>query len=270
MADNIYERIHRALTWKRIVAFNMLLFLVTAVPLSVRIAQQDTENRSGAAGEEEVIIPPPSYPTEEPKIDRVTEFFGKKGDTIVVLGKNYGDYKWDSKVYVGNVEARDTDVVRWSNNVIEVQIPEGARTGKVWVVVDGKQANWDGSLLLYDVARAAQIGIKKVSGNFATIWVSNGAQIVRGMVEIGHVGELQNVTILNGNVTAQNASADSLGKKTKIDFSLNNPLSSNSTDIISLEHPGIGNVELIRIELYDQNGALVPVYADPLGVKVTN
>lgn len=269
MADNIYERIHRTLTWKRIIAFNMLLFLVTAVPISVRLAQQEADTRSGAAGPETpVVTPPPSYPAEAPKIDRVTEFFGKKGDTIVILGANFGDYKWGSNVFVGNVEAKDSDVVRWSNTVLEVQIPEGARTGRVWVAINGKQANWDGSLLLYDVARAAQIGIKKVTNNQAVVWISNGAQVTKGMVEIANVGEIQGVQVSGGQLKTQSVSTDSLGKKTKIEFELSSPLSSSNTEILILQHPGIGNVELLRVELYDQNGTLVPVYADPLSVKV--
>jgi hypothetical protein len=56
MTDNIYERIHKTLTWKRIIAFNLVLFLVLIVPISVRLAQQDTENRSSAAEEAPVII----------------------------------------------------------------------------------------------------------------------------------------------------------------------------------------------------------------------
>ncbi len=60
MTENIYERIHKALSWNRIIAFNLVLFLVLIVPISVRLAQQDTENRSSAAEEAPMVTPPPT------------------------------------------------------------------------------------------------------------------------------------------------------------------------------------------------------------------
>lgn len=271
MQENVYDRIHRMLSWKRIIGFNMLLFLVLVVPLSVRLAQEDTENRSSAAENEPLpsVVPPPSYPAEDPRVERVTQFFGKKGDTIVVLGSNFGDYQWDSKVYVGNVEAPRNAVVRWSNAILEVQIPDAARTGKVWVVINGRQATWEGSLLLTDVARAAQIGLKKISATQADLWFGNGAGITRGMVEIGHIGvPLTAEMIAGGSILSQEESVDSLGRKLKIEFSLSDSLTSASTDILRLSHPGIGALEVLRVEVYDQSGQLVPVYADPFNVKI--
>jgi hypothetical protein len=132
MQDNIYERIHQALSWKRIISFNLVLFLVLIIPISVSLSQQDTELRSSAAVEEVVVIPPPNYPPGTPKIDRVSTFFGKTGDTVVVLGTNFGDYQWGSRIFVGNVEAPKEAIARWSNTVLEVKIPDAARTGQVW------------------------------------------------------------------------------------------------------------------------------------------
>ncbi len=272
MQENVYERIHRVLSWKRVITFNVILFLVLVVPLSVRLAQQDTENRSGAAENANAVpsvTPPPSYPTGAPKIERVTEFFGKKGDTVVILGSNFGDYQWESKVYVGNVEAPTAGIVRWSNNILEVQIPEAARTGRVWVTVNGKQAEWEGSLLLTDVARSAQIGLKKIGNEDARVWVANGGGVVRGMVEISHVGVPVTASLLvGGAITSQADGTDSLGKKFKVEFSLERPLQSSSMEVLRIEHTGIGSLEIVRAELYDANNQLVPVYSDPLNVKI--
>jgi hypothetical protein len=270
MAENVYERIHSVLTWKRIIAFNMFLFLVLVVPISVRLAQQDTENRSSAAGNPTPsVVPPVSYPAQPPKIDRVSEFFGKKGDTIVIIGSNFGDYQWGSKVYVGNVESPSDGIVRWTNTILEVQIPESARTGKVWVVINGNQAQWEGSLLLTDVSRSAQIGLKKESDNLASLYLGNASGVVRGMVEIGHVGEPTTPTLLvPGSITSTSESTDALGKKLKIEFTLSSPLTSSTNSIIRIQHPGIGALEIVRAELYDVNGGLVTLYADPLNVKI--
>lgn len=270
MANTIYDRIHRSLTWQKIIAFNALLFMVTVIPLSLRLAQEDTENRSGAAGEAPApsVTPPPSYPASAPQIERVTEFFGKRGDTVVVLGSNFGDYKWGSHLYVGDVESGDSDIVRWSNSVIEVNIPDGARTGKVWINVNGQQTQWDGSLLLYDVARSAQVGLRKIAGTQATMWVASGSGVNRGMIEIGHVSEPLSVSSNTGIITQVIQGSDSLGKKTRIEFAFESPISSNSTDILTISYPGIGGLAIIRAELYNESGALVPLYADPFNVKV--
>lgn len=270
MTENVYERIHRLLSWRRIITFNMILFLVLVVPISVRLAQEDTENRSSAAGGNPVpsVMPPVNYPIEPPKIDRVSQFFGKTGDTIIILGKDFGDYPWESKVFVGNVEAPKEAIVGWSNTILEVQIPESARTGKVWVVINGKQAQWEGSLLLTDVARSAQIGLTKISGTSAQVWLSNAQGVVKGTIEIGHVADPLTPTLVMGLITSSSTSVDAMGKKLKVEFDLGIPLTSSMTNIMRLEHAGVGAIEIVRAELYDANGALISVYADPLNVKV--
>ncbi len=269
MTDNIYERIHQALTWKRIVAFNLVLFLVLIIPISVRLAQEDTENRSSAAEEAPVVIPPANYPVANPKIERVSTFFGKTGDTIVVLGSNFGDYQWESKVFVGAIEAPKESIVRWSNNILEVKIPEGARTGAVWVAINQKEAKWEGSLLLYDVARAAQIGLQKVTSNTGKIYTINATGAIRGMVELAYYSEPFSITAAPGiTITEQTPSVDSLGKKMKITFETS-AFSSVRTDIADYSYPAIGSIEIIRTELFDSSGRLLPAFSNPLAIKVT-
>ena len=271
MTDTIYDRIHRSLTWKRIIAFNFVLFLVLIVPLSVQLAQTNTENRSSASSGNPVpsVTPPPSYPSSAPSIARVSMFFGKPGDTVVVLGSNFGDYQWGSHVYVGNVEATADNIVRWSNTVLEVKIPEGARTGKVWVVVNGKQAAWDGSLLLYDVAHAAQVGFQRLSSTQAHLFTLNASGAVRGMLDIAYDSEPVTFTPGAGvTVTSQSPSVDNLGKTLTIAFTLASPLSSAQTVIGDVSYPGIGSLEIIRAELYDASNTLMPLYSDPLSVKL--
>lgn len=270
MSDNVYERIHNTLTWKRIIGFNMVLFLVLVVPLSVSLSQQSTENRSSAAEEAPVVTPPPRYPTGSPKIERVSTFFGKTGDTIVVLGTNFGDYQWGSKIFVGNTEASNSSIVRWSNNVLEVKIPEGARTGQVWIVMNGKEAKWDGSLLLYDVARAAQIGLQKSSGSQGKIYTMNASGAVRGMVELSYVSDPFVVTPTSAiHITTQTPSSDSLGKKLRVNFDVQGSLPSNRIELAEYSFPGLGAVEIIRAELYDSAGRLISIFSDPLSIKVT-
>lgn len=269
MSDTIYERIHTALTWKRIVAFNAVLLLVLIVPISVRLAQEDTENRSSAAIETPVVTPPPSYPTIAPRIERVSMFFGKAGDTIVIIGANYGDYQWGSQVYVGESEVSSENVVRWSNNILEVKIPESARTGAVWVSINNQEARWDGSLLLYDVARSGKVGITKLSSTQGSIYVNNAPGAVSGMVELAYVSEPLVVSpAASITVIEQSVLSDSLGKKMKITFVMESPLPSTRSGLLQLSYPGIGAVEIIRAELYDGNGRMLSIFADPLSIKL--
>jgi len=269
MQENIYERIHRSLSWKKILAFNVVLFLITIVPITLRLAKQDTESRTGAALSLENIevTPPPAYPSQPPTLERVSEFYGKKGDTVVVIGANFGAYKWGSKIYVGNVEAQDDNIVRWSNNIIEVQIPEQARTGKVWVSVNGQQAVWDGTLLLYDGKTGGQIGISKQNGTTAVVSTTSAPGVITGFIEIGHTSEPLEVSVPNGQVSAQSTTVDSLGKRTKIEFRLDTPLGSSNTNLLLLSYPGLGGLELVRVELLDTGNRLVNVFSDPLLVK---
>lgn len=271
MQDNIYDRIHKTLTWNRIVGFNMVLFLVLIIPISVRLAQEDTENRSGAAGEIEapVVTPPPNYPAGTPKIDRVSTFFGKTGDTVVLLGNNFGDYQWGSRVYVGNTEAAAESIVRWSNTVLEVKIPDSARTGSVWVSINGQEAKWTGSLLLYDVARAAQVGLQKIDSSSGEIYVSNATGATGGMVELSYVSEPFSVTAdASVTITGQTPSSDALGKKMLVTFTASTPLPTSRVKLGQYSYPGLGSVEIIRAELYDASGKLISIFSDPLSIKV--
>lgn len=270
MPENIYERIHTTLTWKRIISFNVVLFLVLIVPISVRLAQQDTENRSSAAEEVPIVIPPANYPLDPPRIDRVNTFFGKAGDTIVVLGSNFGDYQWESKVFVGNTEAPSEAVVRWSNTILEVKIPEGARTGQVWVAINQKEARWEGSLLLHDVSRSAQIGFQKDSANTGSIYATNASGTNRGLIELSYVSEPFVITPSEGiTITEQTSSVDSLGKKLKIQFVTDVRLPSTKTELLRYSYPSIGSLEIIRAELFDTNGRMLSIFSDPLSIKVT-
>lgn len=270
MTESIYDRINRTLSWKRVLTFNVGLFLILIIPLSVQLAQEDTENRSGAAGEIDIpaVTPPPSYPVEPPRLDRVSMFFGKKGDTVVLIGNNFGDYQWGSNVFVGNVAAASDAIVRWSNSIVEVKIPETARSGRVWVSVNGREAAWDGTLLLYDDTSSTKVGLVRNSATQASFVVSGTNQYISGLVELGYVSEPLNITPA-GNVAieSQTPGADALGKKMQIKFGVNGSISAEQS-IFDISHPGIGALDLVRVELYDQSGNQVSIYADPLAMKI--
>ena len=38
--------------------------------------------------------------------------------------------------------------------------------------------------------------------------------------------------------------------------------------IFNITHPGIGAIDLVRVELYGEGGNILPLFADPLAMKV--
>lgn len=269
-SESVYARINRVLSWKKIVTFNVFLLLVVVTPLSVSLVQEDTETRTGAAGELAAPSPEPpaNYPKDSPEIERVRTFFGKTGDTVVLLGDDFGDYQWKSLVYVGGVQTTEDDIVRWSNRVVEVQIPAAARTGKVWVVVNGKRADWEGSLLLYDVNQSVQMGMEREADK-VSLWLEKGEEIASGMVELGYTPISLDVEGGSGiEITSETQSSDGLGKKMRVEFTAKSQLKRVRTEILNLYVGGGGSVEITRAEFYDFTGKLIEVYADPLGSSV--
>ncbi|MEI6690477.1 MAG: IPT/TIG domain-containing protein [bacterium] len=273
MTESIYERINKILTWKRIIAFNFVLLLVLIVPLSVRLSQQDTELRSNAAGDGVIVASPtpiPNYPQLPPQIDRVSTFYGKTGDSVIILGSNFGNYQWGSKVYVGNVEALQRDIVRWSNGVVEVQIPEGARTGNVWIAVNDQQSYWEGKLLLYQPEKDIMIGMSKISTTESELWIEKADNLDHATIEISYITEPITISS-SGDVVISNkkTSVDILGKKMKFDLVVKQQLPRTQTQIATITHPQVGTIEIIRVELFDSNNNLLNTYSNPLGVKIS-
>lgn len=272
MKQSIYHKIDQVLTWKRIAAFNIVLLLALIIPLSIRLSNEDTELRSNAAGEDVLTsspTPPPNYPLEQPGIDRVSTFYGKSGDTIIIIGKNFGDYQWGSTLLVGNMQVSPKEIVRWSNTIIEVQIPEGARTGQVSLAVNEQAAVWEGTLVVYDATRASKIGMTASSATVANLWLDKGNSVRSGIIEIAYSGE-PTETFASPYITivSQAGTLDVLGKKVRIEFIINGELPRGLTNILTINHPEIGGLEIVRAELLDASGRIVEVYSDPLSLKL--
>lgn len=267
--ESFYTKLHDVLTWKRVVAFNVLLLLVFVVPMSVRLAQRNTETRSSAAVETSPSPEPPvNYPAGDPGIERVLMFYGKPGDTVALLGENFGDYQWESEVYLGNAKVKEEDIVRWSNEIIEAEIPNQARTGQVWVEVNNKRASWSGSLFLYNVNRSTKVGLEKAeeTGYF---WAGKAGEIAKGTVELGwNAGNLSVSGQNSVNIENQSTSADDFGNKMVISFRIENDLSRARTRLIELNKQ-VGQIELLQVEMYDAQGGLISVYAEPQGSKIS-
>lgn len=267
-SESIYMRIHRLLTWKRIVAFNILLVLVLVVPFSLRLAQEDTENRSEASDEEvEIQEPPANYPDQPPAIERVKTFYGKTGDSIVILGSNFGDYQWASSLNIGSSIVQKEDVIAWSNSVIEAQIPESARSGQVRVTVSGVSSQWEGVLYVYNEENAVEVGLRVAGEDRGSVYLGKSASVARGVIEIAYTNDPISISALpKVEITNLSNSVDSLGRKVVVEFRVIQPLGRANEDILIVDYSGIGKLEISRVELYTAASQLIDAYSLPLSV----
>ncbi len=90
------------------------------------------ENTSN--GMEFTIIAPPA-------ISDLSQFKAAQGMEIIIYGKNFGDKRGESFVQFGNTRAAESDYEDWTDTRINVKVPENAKTGKIFVVVNGYSSN---------------------------------------------------------------------------------------------------------------------------------
>ncbi|MEK7495322.1 MAG: IPT/TIG domain-containing protein [Patescibacteria group bacterium] len=277
MQEQTYQKINQALTWKRIIQFNALVLFGAVTLLSSSFVQNNSLKRNSKAAD--IVISPTKtivssltipiiYPTEPPQIDRVSLFFGKPGDTVVISGNNFGDEQGVSKVYVGNTDASTDSVVRWTNSILEVKIPSQAQTGKVWVIINDKQATWDGDLLISSGVNTAQIGFESTTPKKTRLLVYSAADLKKGVVELSYTGQSPVFVAAPGvNIDSQTTSTDQLGNKLKILFNFKDAHSEQKILLGTVENSGGGALEIIKAELYNSASSIIPLFADPLQIK---
>ena len=277
MQEQTYQKINKTLTWKRIIQFNVLVLFGAVTLLSSSFVQNNSLKRNSKAAD--IIISPTKtiastltipivYPTDPPQIDRVSLFFGKPGDTVVIAGNNFGDEQGASKIYVGNTDASTDSVVRWTNSILEVKIPSQAQTGKVWVIINDKQATWDGYLLISSGVNTAQIGFESITSKEARLFVFSAADLKKGVVELSYAGQPPILVTSPGvNIYLQTISTDQLGNKSKISFNFKDVHSEQKILLGTVKNSDGGALEIIRAELYNSSGSIIPLFADPLQIK---
>ncbi len=78
-------------------------------------------------------------PSTAPVISNVSPPSAAPGDTLTIVGKQFGDPQGSSVVRIGGVIA--DSVIAWSSSVIKVRIPSASSDGTVVVSVDGSASN---------------------------------------------------------------------------------------------------------------------------------
>jgi len=137
---------------KSVISYSFIFALLGSIPLSVYLTQKETSYRVGASDDqyeslkvEESKIP---YPTLPPAISDVQKPYGKIGDSILIYGANFGEAQKESYVIIGGINLTKIEIPYWNSAEIEAKIPAEADNGRVSVVINGKTAEWDGTLTI--------------------------------------------------------------------------------------------------------------------------
>lgn len=266
MLNTFFEKIDTVLTWRWVIAVNVIILIVLGLILSLRLLNVNTEIRSKAASVVPTPTPysPPDYPGAPPVIDRVTPFYGKPGDAIVIQGTNFGSHPWESKLYVGGVEVAHADITNWTDSEVTVNIPTQAQSGAVWISVNGKQSTWNGSLSVSDGIHAAQVALTQPTATSMRITVSQIPGAVRGTITVSYINSMPTFTpSTNIFVTNQTQLSDNEGKFMNIEFAVKNASSQDDLVIGDFLTQNSGPISLLQATLYDSANRLLPLFANP-------
>jgi hypothetical protein len=83
---------------------------------------------------------------DDPYIDSIEPSTGSPGDVVILYGSNFGDYdQYSSGVYFGDDKADvvvDGTEIQWWDDEIQVYVPDNAKSGYVYVDVNGVTSNY--------------------------------------------------------------------------------------------------------------------------------
>ncbi len=152
------------LSLKKAVIGLFILSLFLSIPIIYLLSQRDKANFSEAGNNENVsssidesLIPYPEYP---PKIEHITKFYGKPGDSILILGLNFGQVRKESIVLFNNKPVLKDDIKYWSDNEVEVSLPSKLGIYTVSISVNGKKSTWFGKVYVFNKDTKPVIEIK--------------------------------------------------------------------------------------------------------------
>lgn len=144
----------------KILAVTFFAGIVLATPVTVWVAQRQTQLAGRAMFEKPEVVKPVKIvgaPSEgEPKIDLVWPFLGKMGDAVLIEGQNLGNNPQDKKLFVANQLVAEEKIERWTEELIEFLVPEGAVSGNIHLEVGGKKAFYPYFFTVYGLETKVQ------------------------------------------------------------------------------------------------------------------
>ena len=81
----------------------------------------------------------PTEPSKKVTIISIVPKSAYTGDTITVVGKNFGESQGIS--YISFAGTKATDYTTWNDNEIVIKVPFEAVSGKIWLEVTGEKSN---------------------------------------------------------------------------------------------------------------------------------
>ncbi len=81
--------------------------------------------------------------TDQPIILSINPKEAYTGNTITILGKNFNNERNNSTVQVGDISCKyfDFDYLSWSNDIIKIKVPTGAKSDKIIIKIGDKIIN---------------------------------------------------------------------------------------------------------------------------------
>jgi len=182
-------------SFKQIAALTLVAGLVLATPVTVWVSQQETKLASQAFFEKpDPIVPVEKHgnpPKDQPQISLVWPFLGKPGDAVLIEGKNFGDNPKNRKIVVNNKQVPEEYIHKWEPNLIEFLVPEGAKSGNIYLEAGGKRADWKYFFTVYYLDTQVQVTekddivdvLKANPKNKVEIFFSDGEKIESDKME---------------------------------------------------------------------------------------
>jgi hypothetical protein len=254
------------LSWKKIFGAGVTLLLLAAVPLSLKIANEQTRTRSQAA----LIHPSPEAvtvkfetPKGAPKIYLVDHFFGKAGDSVLIHGENLGGVHPQTAVYLGGQKIAEENLVTWTGSYIEFKVPQGAKSGPVRVDILGKTAEWPGTFFVTASGAEAEITLEKNSAdpNTASLTLS-GAFAAKDMLVWLLVINSESALKFSQTTAGITQFTTPLGRVYELKFS-----SVKNGLLAQISKPKDSQVGIARTEITLPDGTLFPAKSHPLSVS---
>ena len=156
------------LSYKKIVLVSFLMSLILAIPLVSFLINRETTLFSSASDHgdkvkviDESLVP---YPTEPPVIKHVEKFYGKSGDSIVLLGSNFANAQKDSVIKLNSNILSKSNIAYWSDNEIEIILPSKEGLYSISLIVNGKSSKWWGNINVYNELTTESVMINEKGG----------------------------------------------------------------------------------------------------------
>jgi hypothetical protein len=263
------------LTWKKILVINMFLLILAVIPLSLNVALNRTQTRSEAA-----LLPKPQpsmaafeTPTGPPQVYLVDHFFGKKGDAVLIHGKNLGGIHPKSWVALAGKRIATDNIVSWTGDYIEFKVPAEAISGQIEVSILGKRTAWPGTFFVVNEKTETELRLKgeKQEAYLSGKGLQEGRELLVWLLIISG-GEQLKLTAVPGVLMTQSSKKLPIGQVYEVKLRLNDRQLTNQSalkfvDLLKVEKSVKQLIGIARGELTDQQGNLIPLQVHPLYVS---